>query len=119
MTLKIYHHPNCTSCKKALKHLQQREVNFTAHNIIDLPPGQKELTAMLRNYQGNIRRLFNTSGQAYRQADLKTKLGQLSDEQALALLASDGMLVKRPFIIDDDGNGLVGYNEAALTELLA
>ena len=62
---------------------------------------------------------FENTWAAYRQADLKTKLGQLSDEQALALLASDGMLVKRPFIIDDDGNGLVGYNEAALTELLA
>ena len=117
--MKIYHHPNCSSCKKALAHLRRLELDFELVNIIDQPPTQAELEQMLAIYAGNIKRLFNTSGQAYREADLKSTLPSMSAATALATLAANGMLVKRPFILTGQGTGMVGYNEAMLNELLA
>jgi len=73
---------------------------------------------MLTSYDGNIRKLFNTSGMQYRELDMKSKLPNMSDQEALDLLAGNGMLVKRPFLIKA-GKGIVGFKEADWDAFLA
>jgi Spx/MgsR family transcriptional regulator len=104
----VYIHPKCTTCKNAMKFLQSRQC--VVKDITTTPPSRAELERMLKFYNGNIRKLFNTSGQLYRELGLATKT--LSDDEALQMLSENGMLVKRPFLIGGD-IGLVGFNEAA------
>ena len=116
--LTIYTLGTCDSCRAALKWLRAHDVAFTERAIRETPPSPAELRTMLRAHGGERRRLFNTSGRDYREQKLGDKLPAMSDDEALALLAGNGNLVKRPFLI---GNGvtLVGFDEAAWAEALA
>ncbi len=104
----VYIHPKCTTCKKALQFLQSR--SCVVKDITVTPPTRAELEQMLKLYGGNVKKLFNTSGIQYRELGLSEKLKDMSVNEALELLSGNGMLVKRPFLIDKD-IGLVGFNE--------
>ena len=108
--MKVYAYQNCGTCRKALKHLDKMRVDYLAIPIREQPPTKPELKKMLKIYHGDIRRLFNTSGEDYRKMQLKDKLASMSEEQALDLLARNGGLVKRPFVLTDSG-GTVGFRE--------
>ena len=110
--LKVYHYAKCSTCQNALKWLQARGIPFTEHAIRETPPAKGELEAMLKAHGGNLRKLFNTSGMDYRALGLSEKLPAMSTAEALALLGTNGMLVKRPFALDPKaGVFLTGFRE--------
>lgn len=113
----IYTHARCSTCRDAVKWLRAHRVEFTEKPIYDQPPGVAELKRMLAFQDGNVRQLFNTSGLQYRERNLAAELPALSESAALALLASDGRLVKRPFLLGE-GIGLVGFSSSAWRVLL-
>jgi arsenate reductase len=116
--LTIYTLSNCSTCRDATKWLRARGVGFTEKPIREAPPTLAELKATLAAYDGKITRLFNTSGMDYRALGIAEKLPGLTKDEALQLLASNGRLVKRPFLA---GNGvaLVGFDEKAWAAALA
>jgi len=107
--VKVYSYKGCDSCRKALKWLKEREIDFEVEAIRETPPSRAELKTMLEVFDGNMKKLFNTSGKDYREMKLGERLASLSEEKVLDLLASNGNLVKRPFMISGD-KGLVGFN---------
>jgi len=109
--MKIYTYVKCDTCRKAVKWLQARGISFTEIPIREQPPTQAELKRMLALYQGDLKRLFNTSGGDYRDLKLGEKLPSMSESEALDLLATNGNLVKRPFLLTENA-GLVGFKEA-------
>ncbi|HEX2746512.1 MAG TPA: Spx/MgsR family RNA polymerase-binding regulatory protein [Verrucomicrobiales bacterium] len=110
--MKVYLYQGCSTCRDALKWLKARHVKFEEAAIRETPPTVPELRAALKARDGNLRSLFNTSGMDYRAMGLKEKLPGLSEEESLALLASNGNLVKRPFVIDQtNGIFLSGFKE--------
>ncbi|MCC7441728.1 MAG: Spx/MgsR family RNA polymerase-binding regulatory protein [Bdellovibrionales bacterium] len=111
MPLKIYQYPKCDTCRRALKFLAARKVDFTSVDVTEQPPSLAELKAMLKAQSGELRKLFNTSGQVYRELQIGAKLPQMSEAEALALLARHGKLVKRPFLLLHGGAGLLGFKE--------
>src|SRR4051812_5262597 len=96
--VKVYEYAKCSTCKKALSFLKKNDVAFTAVAIAETPPSKAELKRMLRHV-GNLKRLFNTSGQLYRELKLSERLPGMTEEQALELLSKNGKLVKRPFLL--------------------
>ena len=114
--MKIYQYPKCSTCRKAVKFLKQNAVEFEEVNIVETPPTIAELQQMLLSLDDK-KKLFNTSGLQYRELKLKNKLPEMKDEEALALLASNGMLIKRPFLLGKN-IALVGFNEAIWDEAL-
>lgn len=110
MKLKVYLYEKCGSCRNAIKFLQSRGIPFTTVPIREQPPARAELKRMLDIYGGEIHRLFNTSGLEYKAQNLKDKLPRLTTDEALSLLAGNGHLVKRPFLLTEKG-GLVGFKE--------
>ena len=107
----VYAYGRCSTCRKALEWLRERGVAFEERPIVERPPSEAELRRMLEWQQGNLRRLFNTSGLEYRAQYLATRLPTLDAAAALALLAGNGRLVKRPFVLGPDF-GLVGFDAA-------
>jgi len=99
--LKVYLYSKCGTCRKAKQFLQDRNIPFTEIPIREQPPSVRELEQMLSAYHGEVRKLFNTSGQDYRNGGYKEKLTQMDTQQALAELAANGNLIKRPFMISD------------------
>jgi arsenate reductase len=110
MKLRVYAYEKCSTCRKALKFLAAKKI---AHEVIPIraqPPTVAELRAMLDHVGGDVRKLINTSGQDYRALDLKSRLPKLSVDEALKLLAANGNLVKRPFVLTPK-SGVVGFRE--------
>ena len=106
-------YPKCTTCKKAKKWLDEHGVAYTDRHIVEDNPSADELATWQKASGLAVRRFFNTSGILYREMGVKAKLAAgMSDEEAFALLATNGMLVKRPLVIGDDFV-LVGFREAA------
>lgn len=103
-------YPRCSTCKKAQKWLDEKGVGYTYRDIKEENPSLEELTTWYEMSGLDIKRFFNTSGQLYRSMQLKDRLPSMSTEEKLALLASDGLLVKRPLLIGDDFI-LVGFKE--------
>jgi arsenate reductase (glutaredoxin) len=116
--LRVYAYAGCDSCRKALKHLAARGVEPEIIAIREQPPTVAELRAMLRHVGGEMRRLFNTSGQDYRAMKLGERLPAMSEAEALALLAANGNLVKRPFALTKK-SGVVGFKQDEWERLLA
>lgn len=110
MALKVYSYKKCSTCVKALKFLQSKKIEPQVIDITEQPPTKKELELMLKNYGGEIKKLFNTSGVAYRENNIKDKLANMSKAEALAMLSKNGKLVKRPFVLKGS-KGLVGFIE--------
>lgn len=110
-------YPKCTTCQKARKWLEANGVSFEERHIKDAPPTAGELREWHKKSGLPLRRFFNTSGMLYRSLGLKDKLPDMSEEEQLELLASDGMLVKRPLLITDE-KILVGFKESEYSDIL-
>ena len=110
-------YPRCTTCQKAVKWLEEQGKTFTYRNIKDENPDLEELRQWHKISGLPLKKFFNTSGLQYKALGLKDKLPTMSEEEQLALLASDGMLVKRPMLVGD-GFVLVGFKEADWAEKL-
>ena len=109
--LKFICYPKCTTCQKARKWLDENNIEYEFRDIKLENPSLEELTAWYKLSGLPLRKFFNTSGLLYKSMELKTKLPTMTDEEMLALLATDGMLVKRPLAIGEDFV-LVGFKEA-------
>ena len=116
--LKIYTYANCDTCRRAVKWLRAHELDFDERPIRETPPSLAELRRMLAAQGGELRRLFNTSGRDYREQKLGEKLPAMSESAALTLLAGNGNLVKRPFLLGSK-EALIGFDEAAWASALA
>ena len=116
-SLKIYCHPNCSTCKKALKLIQTITDQYSLENLLENAPSEKELKIMLNNVGGNVRKMLNTSGEMYREMGMKDKIPTMTNEEIIELLSKHGMLVKRPFILYKS-KGVVGYDEDAIIALV-
>ena len=110
-------YPKCSTCQKAQKYLDAHGAAYTLRNIREERPSREELAAWQAQSALALRRFFNTSGQQYRALGLKDRLPQMSEEDMLDLLASDGMLVKRPLLMAQD-RVLVGFKETEWKTLL-
>lgn len=108
--LRVYCYERCSTCRKALKWLENHDLAFESVAIRETPPTEAELDKMLEYYGGEIRRLFNTSSQDYRDAGLKDRLDSMSSSAAFDLLRGNGNLVKRPFVIGPNDIALVGFD---------
>lgn len=106
----LYIYSKCSTCQNALKFLERKNISFVRKEIVETPPSVEELRAMLDYVGGNLKKIFNTSGQLYREMQLTEKLKSMSEEDAILLLNRHGMLVKRPFLLGDDF-GLLGFKE--------
>lgn len=106
----VYEYEKCSTCRDALKFLASRSCDVERRPIVDRPPSRAELKKMLGYLGGDLKRLFNTSGQVYRELKLGEKLPKMTESEALELLASDGKLIKRPFVLGE-GFGVVGFRE--------
>ncbi len=110
--LKVYTYANCDTCRKAVNWLRAHELAFDELPIRETPPTLAELRTMLMAQGGELRRMFNISGKDYREQKLGERLPGLSEAAALALLAGNGNLVKRPFLLGGKA-ALVGFDEKA------
>lgn len=104
-------YPRCSTCKKAQKWLEENQVPYTFRDIKEDNPTLEELKTWHAQSGLPLKKFFNTSGQLYRSMELSKKLPDMSEEEQLALLASDGLLVKRPIAVDGD-KVLVGFKLA-------
>ena len=105
------HYPKCTTCQKAKKWLDTHQIIYTERHIAEDNPSYDELKDWYAKSGLPLKRFFNTSGMLYKEMQLKEKLPAMSEEEQLRLLATNGMLVKRPLIVDKD-KVLVGFKEA-------
>ena len=110
-------YPRCTTCQKAQKWLDENKVEYQFRDIKTENPGYEELAAWHKTSGLPLKKFFNTSGLLYKSMELKDKLPAMSEEEQLRLLATDGMLVKRPLLVGED-LVLVGFREAAWEEKL-
>ena len=115
----VYIYANCSTCRKALRFLRDRSLEPEIRSVIDSPPSRDELAQLHRASGLPLRRFFNTSGRRYRELNLSARMDALSDDERLDLLASDGMLLRRPLAVLDDGAVLVGFREDEWTRALS
>jgi len=103
-------YPKCSTCQKAKKWLEQNKIEFVDRNIVTETPTKEELTEWIAKSGKDIKKWFNTSGLKYKELNLKEKLPNMSEQEKIELLASDGMLIKRPIWISEKGI-LIGFRE--------
>lgn len=116
MTITYYGYPRCTTCRKAKKWLTEKEIDFNEVNLVEEPPTAEELKEMIETSGLEMKKFFNTNGKVYREEKLKDKLPSMSEEEKLALLASNGMLIKRP-IVFGEGKVTLGFKEDTFDEV--
>ena len=112
-------YPKCTTCKKAQKWLDDKKISYDLRDIKENNPSYDELKKWHSASGLPLKRFFNTSGLLYKSMSLKEKLPEMSEEEQLQLLATDGMLVKRPLLITENGKILTGFKEKEWEELLS
>ncbi len=110
-------YPKCTTCQKAVKWLEERGVSYTYRDIKEQNPTYEELKAWYERSGLPLKRFFNTSGLQYKALELKDKLPAMGEEEQLRLLSTDGMLVKRPLLVDEKGV-CPGFKEKEWLEIL-
>ena len=108
-------YPKCSTCQKAKKWLDEHQISYEDRHIVENNPTFEELKDWYERSGLPLKKFFNTSGMLYKEMKLKDKLPEMSEEEQLKLLATDGMLVKRPLVVDGD-NVLTGFKEAEWTE---
>lgn len=111
------HYPKCTTCKRAKKWLDEHQISYEERDIKENNPSLEELKEWYQRSGLPLKRFFNTSGMLYKEMKLKDKLPEMSEEEQLELLATDGMLVKRPIVVTKE-RVLVGFKEAQWEEEL-
>jgi len=109
-TVRIYEYSKCSTCRNALKFLDRNNIAYEKLPIVETPPTKAELRKMLAAQGGKMKKLFNTSGEVYREMKIGERIDSMSEEEALDLLAANGKLVKRPFVFAGE-TGLVGFKE--------
>lgn len=117
MSLLFVEYPPCSTCQKAKKWLDNHSLSYEDRHIKEVNPTAEELKLWHERSGLPLKRFFNTSGLVYKNLNLKEKLGAMTEEEQYQILATDGMLVKRPLIISDDFV-LVGFKEAEWEEKL-
>jgi len=110
-------YPKCTTCQKAKKWLDDNKIEYKLRDIKEYNPSLEELTAWCKMSDLPLKKFFNTSGLLYKSMELKDKLPAMSEEEQLKLLATDGMLVKRPLVIGKDFV-LVGFKESEWSKVI-
>lgn len=110
-------YPKCTTCQKALRWLDDNKIKYEIRDIKEDNPTLEELSSWYKMSGLPLKKFFNTSGLLYKSMELKDRLPKMSDEEQLKLLATDGMLVKRPLVIGE-GFVLVGFKESEWSEKL-
>ena len=103
-------YPKCSTCRKAKKWLLDNNIEFTDRNIVEDTPTREELKKWIEESKKDIKNFFNTSGLKYKELNLKEKLINMTDEEKIKLLSSDGMLIKRPIVITEN-KILTGFRE--------
>jgi arsenate reductase len=117
MAKTVYQYPKCSTCRKALKWLDQHGVTYEKTDLVATPPSLATLRDLHRRSGLPVAKLFNTSGESYRAGKFKERLAAMSEADALAALAKDGKLIKRP-IVDAGKTVLVGFDEGAYGKTL-
>ncbi|MEY4576923.1 MAG: hypothetical protein RL701_1626 [Pseudomonadota bacterium] len=117
MSTTVYHYPACSTCRKALKWLDEHKVAHERVHIVDKPPSAAQLKRALASGIP-LKKLFNTSGESYKRGNFKDRLPDMSEAEAIKELAADGKLIKRPFVVKDSESFLTGFDEAAYREAL-
>ncbi|MBD7939413.1 MULTISPECIES: arsenate reductase family protein [Cytobacillus] len=110
MALTFYWYPKCGTCRKAKKWLDEHEIAYEAIHIVENPPSRKEIEDLYKKSGLELKKFFNTSGQKYRELGLKDRVKTASESELLDLLASDGMLIKRP-LTTNGTKVTVGFKE--------
>ncbi|WP_373893244.1 arsenate reductase family protein [Virgibacillus natechei] len=115
MAVTFYWYPNCGTCKKAKKWLDENKVNYRTIHIVNTPPKKETLLDLMAKSDLPAKKFFNTSGKKYRELNMKDKIKDASTEEMAEMLASDGMLIKRPIVTDGEKVTL-GFMEEAFRE---
>lgn len=110
-------YPKCSTCKKAKKWLDEKQIPYTDRHIVEENPTYEELKEWYQKSGMPLKKFFNTSGLLYKELQLKDKLKDMSEEEQLKLLSTNGMLVKRPLVVDED-TVLTGFKESEWEEKL-
>ena len=110
-------YPKCSTCQKAKKWLEEQKIEYTERHIAEMNPTYDELKEWYRKSGLPLKKFFNTSGLLYKEMQLKDKLVTMNEEEMLKLLATNGMLVKRPLMVNGE-DVLVGFKEAEWSEKL-
>lgn len=113
----FFHYPNCSTCKTARKWLDARGVEVRAIDLVATPPSAAVLASVLERSGLELRKLFNVSGQSYREGGWKDRIATIGRSEALAALAADGKLIKRPILLGDDF-ACVGFAAEAWAEFV-
>ena len=108
-------YPKCSTCQKAKKWLEENNISFEERHIVEQVPTKEELKQWIKQSGLETKKFFNTSGLKYKELNLKEKLLNMSEEEKIELLASNGMLIKRPLLIHDKGV-FVGFKEKEWNE---
>lgn len=116
-TMQFICYPKCSTCQKAKKWLDENKIAYTERHIVEANPSAEELKTWYERSGLPLKKFFNTSGMLYKEMKLKDRLPEMSEEEQIKLLATNGMLVKRPLIVDED-KVLVGFKEAEWKEKL-
>lgn len=110
MAIQFYSYPKCSTCRKAKQWLEENNKEFNEIHIVENPPTKEELKALYEKSDLPLKKFFNTSGKKYRELGLKDKVNSSSDDELLEILASDGMLIKRPLAAEGSSVTL-GFKE--------
>ena len=116
-TLKLYEYSNCSTCKKAFNFLLKNRYSVERVDIFQNPPSKTDLAKMVKFQGGNFKKIFNTMGHVYQENGLKDKVATMTEAEAIDLLASNGRLIKRPFLLLENA-GLVGFHASEWEALL-
>lgn len=108
--MEFIEYSKCSTCKKAKRFLVDRNIEYIDRSIKEEVPTYDEICEWVREYNISLKKLFNTSGLKYRELNLKDKLNDMNEEEQIKLLSSDGMLIKRPLLVSDNGI-LIGFKE--------
>lgn len=115
--MEFINYSKCSTCKKAKNFLDSNSIKYEDRQIKENNPSYDEIKTWINKYNVSIRKLFNTSGILYRKMDLKNKLENMTEDEMARLLATDGMLVKRPILVTDN-NILIGFKEKEWNSIL-
>ena len=114
--MELIEYPKCSTCQKAKRYLIEHHIDFNDRMIIEKTPTVTELTSWIKKYNLDSKKLFNTSGLKYRELNLKEKLKDMTEKEKIELLASDGMLIKRPLLVMEN-KILIGFKEKEYEEI--
>ena len=117
MKILFFQYPSCSTCKKAAKWLKDHDIDIESKHIVETPPTVGELTEWITRSNLPLQKFFNTSGQKYRELNLKNRISTIPEKELIELLASDGKLIKRPLLVTDS-QVLVGFNAELWQDVL-